>query len=100
MSIDIGKAKKVLSKSFQENHEDVNEDTAKDLIASSLKKIKGLRDERDANDRLTAAKQIVKDLTSGYTSTIKYEEAKISFLLEKIEEIESGEVNPESAVTL
>lgn len=96
MAISIGKAKKVLSKSFQENHEDVNEDTAKDLIAASLKKIKSLREERDNNERLQAAKQIVKDLTSGYSSTIKYEEAKISFLLEKIEEIESGDVNPES----
>ena len=100
MAISIGKAKQVLTKSFQENHENINDDEAKDLMAKSLGKIKALREERDANERLVAAKSIVKDLTSGYNSTIKYEEAKIAFLLEKVEEIENGDVNPESGANL
>ncbi len=65
-----------------------------------MKRIKDLKEEMSQNERLQAAKQIVKDLESGYKSTVKYEEAKISFLLEKVEEIENGEVNPESAVNL
>lgn len=100
MAINLGKAKKVLSKSFMENHENINEDDAKDLMAKSLKKIKDLKEEMSQNERLQAAKQIVKDLESGYKSTVKYEEAKIAFLLEKIEEIENGDVNPESGANL
>jgi hypothetical protein len=100
MAIDLGAAKKVLSQSFTENHENIDEDSAKDLIAKCLKKIKALQEEMSQNERLQAAKQIVKDLESGYKSTVKYEEAKITFLLDKIEEIESGDVNPESGANL
>lgn len=100
MAITIGKAKKVLNKTFMENHENVNEDDAKDLIAKSLMKIRDLKEEMNQNDQLQAAKQIVKDLESGYNSTVKYEEAKIAFLLEKVEEIENGDVNPESGANL
>lgn len=100
MAISIGKAKEVLSKSFMENHENVNEDDAKDIIAKALMKIRDLKEEMNQNEQLQAAKQIVKDLESGYKSTVKYEEAKIAFLLEKIDEIESGDVNPESGANL
>ena len=100
MAISIGKAKKVLNKTFMENHDKVNEDDAKDLITKSLMKIRALKDEMSQNEQLQAAKQIVKDLESGYKSTVKYEEAKIAFLLEKVEEIENGEVNPESGANL
>jgi alpha-amylase/alpha-mannosidase (GH57 family) len=89
-------SKKVLSKSFVENHVDVNEDVAAELIISAELKIKAIKEERNADEKLAQAKQIVKDLNGAYTSTIKYEEAKIDFLLEKIEEIQSGAVNPSS----
>jgi glucose-6-phosphate-specific signal transduction histidine kinase len=88
--------KKVLSKSFVDNHENVNEDVAADLIVKAEQKIKAIKEERVADERLAQAKQIVKDLNSAYTSALKYEQAKIDFLLEKIEEIQSGEVNPSS----
>lgn len=89
-------AKKVLSQSFVDNHENVSEDVAADLIVKAEQKVKAIREERSADERLAQAKQIVKDLNSAYTSAIKYEQAKIDFLLEKIEEIQSGEVNPTS----
>ena len=94
MSVNQGKAKKVLSKSFVENHEQVTEDQAADLIVESELQIRSLEEERSNDDKLNAAKQIVKDLGAGYSSAIKYEKAKISFLLEKIEEIQAGDVNP------
>lgn len=94
----IESVKKVLSKSFVENHENVNEDVAADLIVKAEIKIKDLREDRAANEKLAQAKQIVKDLNAGYSSSIKYEQAKISFLLEKIEEIQSGDVNPTSSL--
>lgn len=86
--------KKTLSKSFVDNHEDVNEDTASQLIVQASQKIREIEDERSADEKLMAARQIVKDINSAYTSAIKYERAKISFLLEKINKIENGEVNP------
>ena len=90
--------KKTLSKSFVDNHENVNEDTAIDLIVKAEQKIKAIEEERAADEKLSAAKQIVKDMNSAYTSAIKYEKAKISFLLEKIQEIQDGTVNPTSSL--
>ena len=88
--------KKVLSKSFVDNHENVTEDVAADLIVKAEQRMRHIREERAADEKLAQAKQIVKDLNGAYTSTIKYEQAKIDFLLEKIEEIQSGDVNPSS----
>ena len=87
---------KGLDKSFVDNNENISEDVAGELIVKSTQKIREMEQERDADEKLTAAKQIVKDLNSAYTSAIKYEKAKINFLLEKINEIQSGEVNPSS----
>ena len=92
--------KKTLSKSFVDNHENISEDAAGALIVSATQKIKEIEQERDADEKLTAAKQIVKDISSAYTSAVKYEKAKINFLLEKIEEIQNGEVNPSSGANL
>ncbi len=86
--------KKALSKSFVDNNEDVNEDFAGEQIVAANQKIREIEQERDADEKLVAAKQIVKDINSAYTSAIKYERAKINFFLEKIEEIQDGEVNP------
>ena len=90
--------KKVLSKSFVDNHEDINEDAASQLIIQAEQKIREIEEERSADERLTAAKQIVKDINSAYSSALKYERAKISYLLEKITEIQGGSVNPESSL--
>ena len=87
---------KGLDKSFVDNNEDISEDVAGELIVKSTQKIREMEQERDADEKLAAAKQIVKDLNSAYTSAIKYEKAKINFLLEKISEIQGGEVNPSS----
>jgi hypothetical protein len=87
---------KTLSKSFVDNHENITEDAAGELIVKANQKIREIEREKEADENLLAAKQIVKDLNGAYTSAIRYEKAKISFLLEKIEEIQSGEVNPSS----
>lgn len=87
---------KTLSKSFLDNNEDVNEDFAGEQIVKATQKIREIEQERDADEKLQAGKQIVKDINSAYTSAIKYERAKINFFLEKIAEIQGGEVNPSS----
>lgn len=89
--------KNALSKSFIDNHENVSEDVAGELIVKAEQKVKAIQEERNADEKLAQAKQIVKDLNSAYTSAINYERAKIDFLLEKIEEIQSGDVNPSSS---
>lgn len=96
MAVNKGKASKVLSQTFIDNNLDLNEDQAGEFIVKSEQKIKILEEERANDDKLNAAKQIVKDLNAGYSSAIKYERAKIAFLLERIEEIQSGVVNPTS----
>jgi len=89
MGLDKGNANKVLSQVFIDNHSDLNEDQVASYIVESALKIKLLEDERSNDDKLNAAKQITKDMNAGYSSAIKYERAKIAFLLERIEEIQS-----------
>lgn len=98
MTVDLGKAKKILSKTFLEDNENISEDEAANLIVKAELTIKGLSEEMQADEHLSAAKQVVKDLTAGYSSAIKYEQAKIQYLLAKIEEIQEGSVNPSSSV--
>lgn len=98
MSVSKGNATSVLSQSFVDNNEDVTEDEAMLLIVKAEQKIKALEEERASDDNLTAAKQIVKDLNAGYSAALKNERAKINFLLDKIQEIESGSVNPTSSL--
>jgi triosephosphate isomerase len=98
MAVDIGKAKKVLNQAFLDNVSDISEDEAANLIVRSEQKLRDLRNEMANDEDLLGAQQVVKDLKGAYTSALKYEEAKISHLLEKIDEIQSGEVNPEASV--
>ena len=86
-----------LSKTFIDNNQDVNEDQASELIVKAEQKIREIEMERAADEKLAAAKNITKDLNAGYSSAIKYEKAKIQFLLEKIAEIQGDEVNPHSS---
>lgn len=89
--------KKALTKSFVDNHDSIDEDSAGALIVKAEQKIKEIEEERSADEKLTAARQMVKDLSTAYSSAVKYERAKIQFLLEKIGEIQSGDVNPTSS---
>ena len=90
--------KKTLGKAFVENNADINEDEAADAIVRSEMTIRNLEEEMNNHDQLQAARQIVKDLEGSYKATIKYERAKIGFLLDKIEEIQNNEVNPTSGL--
>ena len=98
MALDFGKAKKILSSAFLENHEEISEDEAATLVVKAEMQIKGLREEKSEDEQLNAAIQVKKDLESGYNNAIKYEEAKIQYLLAKIEEIQEGTVNPHASV--
>lgn len=81
-----------LSKTFIDNSKDLNVDQLTELLVEAEKKLRQIKEEREADDKLNAAKAIVKDLNAGYTSAMAFEKAKISFLLDKIEEIESSDL--------
>jgi membrane protein involved in colicin uptake len=87
-----------LSKSFVDNAKDLNLDQATELLVEAEKKLRQIKEERAADEKLNAAKAIAKDLSAGYTSAAAYEKAKIQFLLDKIHEIEEGQVNPTSGL--
>ena len=87
-----------LSQSFCDNAENLNEDEATALLVESEQKLRLLKEERNADEKLTAAKNIVKDLNAGYSSAMSYEKSKINFLLDKINEIQDGNVNPSSGL--
>ena len=87
-----------LSQSFVDNAKDLNLDQATELVVESEKKLKQIKEERAADEKLNAAKSIAKDLSAGYSSATAYEKAKISFLLDKIAELEFGAVNPTSGL--
>lgn len=84
------------SQSFVDNAENLNEDEAQTLIVEAEQKIRSIKEERAADDKLNAAKSIAKELGAGYNSALNYEKSKINFLLDKIAEIQSGSVNPHS----
>ena len=96
--LDLGKAKKILGSTFVEDHDNINEDSAAYLVVKANQIIKELQEEMDQHEELQAAIQVVKDLKSGYTNAIRYEQAKIHYLLEKIKEIQEGDVNPDASV--
>lgn len=78
---------KVLTESYVASKVDISEtDAEKELITAEFA-IKQLLHEKENDQQLTAAREIVKDLNAGYSSAMKYEKAKIEFLLEKIEAI-------------
>ena len=95
MSIRKGKAVKILSKSFVENHSEISEDEAQVLVVKAEQKIRILVEEQRNDAKLNAAKQIAKDLSAGYTSALQYEKAKIAFLLDKIDELQTDDDSSE-----
>lgn len=80
-----------LPNSFIENHSDLGEDQAADLIVKSEQKIRLLKQTQSQDEKLSVAKGIVKDLNSSYKSAISYENAKVDYLLTVIEEIQADD---------
>jgi hypothetical protein len=98
MSVDLGKAKKVLNKAFLDDNEDVSEDVASEMVVNAEFRIKELKEEMETDEKLQAAKSIVKDLSAAYRDSIKYEEAKVQWLLAKIEEIRNPEAEESDTI--
>lgn len=83
----MAKYEKLLSESYVDTNRNVTEEEALKLMALSEFEIKQINHDKEEDTALQSAKLICKDLNGGYNSAIKYEKAKIEFLLEKIENI-------------
>ena len=84
---------KVLTESYVSNRKNLTEEDAEKELVQAEFEIKNILHEKDNNQQLQAAKEIVKDLVSGFGSAVKYEKAKIEFLLEQIENIRGTNKN-------
>lgn len=76
---------KILTESWVSQNKGLSEDEAKAKLIESEFEIRAAIEEREGHEQLQAAKEIVKDLNAGFSSAIKYEKAKIEYLLEQIE---------------
>lgn len=79
------KWEKVLTESWVSQNKGLSEEEAKAKLIESEFEIRAALEEKENHEQLNAAKEIVKDLNAGFSSAIKYEKAKIEFLLEQIE---------------
>lgn len=79
------KWEKVLTESWVNQNSSLSEEDAKIKLIESEFEIRNALQEKEGHEQLQAAKEIVKDLNAGFSSAIKYEKAKIEFLLEQIE---------------
>lgn len=88
---------KVLSDSFVANNKNLTEEEAKTRLIDSQFSIKSINYEKENDEQLTAAKEIVKELNAGYGAASKNEKAKIEFLLEVIEGRRAASTSGEKA---
>ena len=86
-----------LGSAFVENFQSVAQDVAEQEIVKCLQKIGAVKEEMAADPKLSELKEMVKDLSGGYKAIIKTQKLMIDFFVERIEEIQSGEVNPTSS---
>lgn len=77
--------KKVLTESWVSQNKSLSEEEAKSKLIESEFEIRAALEEKEGHEQLNAAREIVKDLNAGFSSAVKYEKAKIEFLLEQIE---------------
>lgn len=86
----LGKVESVLSKSFVDSIQSLAEDEIEQLIVKTEQDIRKIKLEKKNDAKLNAAKDIVKDLGAAYSSAVKQSEAKKSFLLDKLDELQNG----------
>lgn len=96
MSVDMGKAKKILSDAFVKNVDELSEDELLDQVISVENTVRELNEEQKNDEQLRAAKEVVKDLNAGYTNAMKHEKAKLDYLINRINELRNTEIGENS----
>ena len=78
--------KKLLTDTYVSDRIQITEDEAIKELTDANFAVKQINREKEEDEELQSAKEIVKDMNAGYNSASKFEKAKIDFLLGKIEE--------------
>lgn len=76
---------KILSDTYVSTNINLTEEEASKKLIEAQFAIKQIGEEREEDEQLSSAREIVKELGAGYSAASKHEKAKVEFLLEVIE---------------
>lgn len=79
------KWEKILSETYVSTNISLSEEEAKNKLIEAQFAIKQINQEKEDDQQLSSAREIVKELGAGYSAASKHEKAKVEFLLEIIE---------------
>ena len=79
------KWEKILSETYVSTNISLSEEEAKNKLIDAQFAIKQINQEKEDDQQLSSAREIVKELGAGYSAASKHEKAKVEFLLEIIE---------------
>lgn len=82
------KAKQLLSESYVSEMESLSREQLANALVDCEKQLAYVKERFDADEKLTAAKEVVKDLSEGYRAALKYESAKIKAIIDRIKELD------------
>jgi vacuolar-type H+-ATPase subunit I/STV1 len=85
----MDKASKVLTTTFKDACKDMSEDDLNAEVAKAMQRMRLLKEEMEADEKLMAAKAIVKDLNEAFSATRKYETARVDYLLGLLEVLQT-----------
>ena len=84
--MNIEKLLKKLPTGFADDVAGFNEQQLKDAVLQSEANIRRVEQERDADEKLAGAKELLKDLNGPYRDAIGAQRAKIAYLMYTLEE--------------
>jgi len=83
----MSKTRDLLSKTWLENIKDLDSKALNELVVVAELRMRQIAAERDNDEKLAAAEEIAGDLKKGYKALTDLEKARITYLLEHIEEL-------------
>lgn len=84
--LDIAKVRKALPTGWADEADAMSSDELKGVIVESAANEARIKSERDGDEKLAGAKEIVKDLGGAYSEAIKTQQAKTAYALHRLEE--------------
>jgi hypothetical protein len=84
--VDLEKVKKALPTGWAEEADAMDVDALKGVIVECAANESRLKRERDGDEKLAGAKEIVKDIGGGYSEAIKTQQAKTAYSLHLLEQ--------------
>ena len=88
--MDLAKIKGKLPTGFADEADAMDEAALRDVIIDAETTISETEAEKKKDEKLAGARQIVKDLSAGYSDVNKAQRAKIAYALHRLDEIGKG----------